>query len=139
MSISDSPALFDPTLFWGAIVVILFYFYLRGFYEDKTPTPAHRCKTSDDPRLYPNPLRGFAPSRERISLSAERLCQCVISREDAKPRRRDRIPMVTLLLSEESAVFEAISVISSQGRKVRARGYGIAFYFLRNLGFFRVM
>jgi hypothetical protein len=76
---SDVPALFDPTLFWGVIFVILFYFSLRG----------------------------FAPSREQITLQGVRRFPSVISREDAKPRRKNRIPMVTLLLSEESAVFEA--------------------------------
>jgi hypothetical protein len=52
---SNLPALFDPILFWGAIFVILFSY-----------------------------LRGFAPSRERRTLSAVRHCQCVISREGAK-------------------------------------------------------
>jgi hypothetical protein len=60
MSNIDSPALFDPALFWGVWVVILFCFSLRG----------------------------FASSRELITLPSVPRCLSVISREAAKPRRR---------------------------------------------------
>jgi hypothetical protein len=113
MNTNDSPALFDPALFWGVVVVILFCFhksrkgkkekgghtvwsylarkgndlfsfFLCGFYEPKSSHRMHRCKTSNNRQLTPAPLRVFAPSREPISLPAVRPDPCVISREGAK-------------------------------------------------------
>jgi hypothetical protein len=116
MSKYDSPALFDPALFWGVALVILFCFhksrkgkkekggraawpnlssnghdlfsfFLRGFYEPKSSHPALRQKTTDHQKPTPKPLRVFAPPRELISLPVVSLCPSVISREDAKARR----------------------------------------------------
>jgi hypothetical protein len=115
MSIIDSPALFDPALFWGVVLVIffcfhksrkgkkekegfgawrnlsrnghdLFSFFLRGFYENKPSHPALREKTINDQKLTPNPLRVFAPSREHITLPVIRCCPSVFSREGTKAR-----------------------------------------------------
>jgi hypothetical protein len=112
----DSSALFDPALFWGVAVVILFCFhkgrkgkkekggcaawqsrarkgndlfsfFLRGFYENKPSHQTHRRKTTDNQKPTPKPLRVFAPSREPTSLSAVHGCPSIISREDAKARR----------------------------------------------------
>jgi hypothetical protein len=84
MSINDSPALFDPALFWGGLLVILFYF----------------------------PLRGFAPSREPITLQGVSRCLSIISRKDAKPRRWSLMMRAklrqTLPLPEESVVLRRI-------------------------------
>jgi hypothetical protein len=116
MSKYDSPALFDPALFWGVALVILFCFhksrkgkkekggrvpwqsfarkgndlfsfFLRGFYEPKSSRCVHPCKTSDHQKPTPKPLRVFAPSRELISLPVVCDCLSVISREGAKARR----------------------------------------------------
>jgi hypothetical protein len=116
MSKYDSPALFDPALFWGVALVIyfcfhksrkgkkekggrtawsyltrigndLFSFFLRGFYENRPSNPAFRQKTTDNQKPTPKPLRVFAPSREQISSQAVRLCPTIVSREDAKARR----------------------------------------------------
>jgi hypothetical protein len=116
MSNVDSPALFDPALFWGLVLVILFYFhksrkgkkekggrtawsyltrigndlfsfFLRGFYENKPSQSALRQKTIDNQKPTPKPLRVFAPSRGLISLPAVRSCLFRVSREDAKARR----------------------------------------------------
>jgi hypothetical protein len=116
MSKYDSPALFDPALFWGVAVVILFCFhksrkgkkekgvctawpyltrkgndlfsfFLRGFYENKPPHLALRQKTTDNQKPTPKSLRVFAPPREPISLPVVRCCVFLISREDAKARR----------------------------------------------------
>jgi hypothetical protein len=112
-----SPTLLDPALFWGVAWVIffcshksrkgkkekggcakwqnlssnghdLFSFYLRGFYENTPPHLALRQKTTDNQKPTPKPLRVFAPSRGLISLPVVCDCLSVISREDAKARRR---------------------------------------------------
>jgi hypothetical protein len=86
MSNIDSPALFDPALFWGVILVILFC--LHGFYAKKRARRARQNTTPFTPSLNPNTLRGFASSRELKTLPSIPCCPSVISREGAKPRRR---------------------------------------------------
>jgi hypothetical protein len=49
MIINDSPALFDPALFWGVVLFILFCFSLCGFYKNKRPRPARLSTTTDNP------------------------------------------------------------------------------------------
>jgi hypothetical protein len=111
-----SPALFDPALFWGVVVFILFCFHksckvkkekenhatwqylagnwhdllsfvLRGFYELQSSHPAP-WKISDNRRLTPNRLRLVGFSQEQIFLPAVSRFQSEILRRDGKARRR---------------------------------------------------
>jgi hypothetical protein len=69
MGIYDSPALLDPALFWGGILVILFYLSLRG----------------------------FAALRELKTLPEVHRCPSVISRKDAKTRSREEGALSSML------------------------------------------
>jgi hypothetical protein len=122
MSKIDSPALFDPALFWGVVSVILFCFSLCGFYENKRPRPARQNRTLFTPSLNPNALRGFVASREPVTLQGVHHCLSVISRKDAKPRRRGLRMRAKLRqtrpLPEECAGFTFIHHRACQNRPI---------------------
>jgi hypothetical protein len=97
----------------------LFSFFLRGFYENKPSHSALRQKTTDNQKPTPKPLRVFAPSREPTSLSAVHGCPSIISREDAKARRRGRRLDVKLQQTPplpEDCVVSAPSICDLQRR-----------------------
>jgi hypothetical protein len=121
MSNIDSPALFDPALFWGWILVI--FFCLRSFYAQKRARRARQNTTLFTPSLNPNALRGFASSREPITLPEVHRCLSVISRKDAKARRwglkmRAKLHQ-TRPLPEECVGFTFIRNVSAHSIKVQ--------------------
>jgi hypothetical protein len=103
MSMLDSFILFVSTSFWGWVVVIISIFIKAAkakldnscnLHNDYALFPGAIVKTGTS--LYPKTDKAFHGQSYTRFLGY-----------DSTIKRADPIPMVTLLLSEESAVFEA--------------------------------